>query len=210
MILETVRIAELRAPERNVRRHPQKQIDEMVRSVEMFGQIRPMVIDEGGTVLVGNCLREALMKMGAEEAQAYRVTGLSESEKLKLMMADNKVFQLGMDDMVNIEGIMAELEDFDIPGFDEDTLDALYGDMDIAVETAMSYGSYDDSVRERAEAVAERREAAIAPPPVPTRAEETNAPTAAPQEPTAARPTEERAESRRYVTCPHCGERIWV
>lgn len=210
MILETVRISELKQPERNTRKHPQKQIEEMIRSVEMFGQIRPMVIDEAGTVLVGNCLREALERMGAEEAQAYRVIGLSESDKLKLMMADNKVFQLGMDDMNSIEEIMADLDDFDIPGFDEATLDALYGDMEIAIETAMSYGDYDESVKERAEAVSDRRQASYEAEPVYTHYEADKTPEIEPQKPAGAFHEEERAESRRYIECPHCGGRVWV
>lgn len=208
MKLETVKLADLKAPEKNVRKHPQKQIEEMIRSVQMFGQIRPMVIDETGTILVGNGLKEALDRMGVEEAEAYRVTGLSESEKIKLMMADNKVFQLGLDDMVNIEEIMSSLEDFDITGFDEGTLDALYGDISVAVDTAMSYGDYDDSVKERAEAVQERRESAVYSEEAYTAPASGTSPQTAPSAPV--EQEEERAESRRYVVCPNCGERIWV
>ena len=51
-------LAELRRPERNVRMHTDKQLKEFRRSVEMFGQIRPIVIDEGGVILAGNGLFE--------------------------------------------------------------------------------------------------------------------------------------------------------
>ena len=39
-------LSDLRRPERNVRMHTDKQIKEFRRSVEMFGQIRPIVVDE--------------------------------------------------------------------------------------------------------------------------------------------------------------------
>ena len=57
-------LAELRRPERNVRMHTDKQLKEFRRSVEMFGQIRPIVIDEGGVILAGNGLFETLLAMG--------------------------------------------------------------------------------------------------------------------------------------------------
>ena len=44
-------LSELRRPERNVRMHTDKQLKEFRRSIEMFGQIRPIVVDEGGVIL---------------------------------------------------------------------------------------------------------------------------------------------------------------
>ena len=41
-------LTELRRPDRNVRMHTDKQLKEFRRSVEMFGQIRPIVVDEDG------------------------------------------------------------------------------------------------------------------------------------------------------------------
>ena len=44
-------LTELRRPDRNVRMHTDKQLKEFRRSVEMFGQIRPIVVDEDGVIL---------------------------------------------------------------------------------------------------------------------------------------------------------------
>ena len=44
-------LSDLRRPERNVRMHTDKQLKEFRRSVEMFGQIRPIVVDEAGEAL---------------------------------------------------------------------------------------------------------------------------------------------------------------
>ena len=203
MQIETVDISILKNPERNVRKHPEKQVEEMARSVEMFGQFRPMVVDEKNVVLVGNGLLEAMRRLGRKEAEVYRVTGLSEAEKYKLMMADNKVYQLGMDDLENIEAIMVELEDFEIPGFDADTLEVLYGDIDIAMNDALSYGTYDEEVVEKKNDFAEKREERI-------QQSEQSAVQPAAQNVPEQHSEEEKAESRRYVICPKCGERIWV
>ena len=49
-------LSELRRPERNVRMHTDKQLKEFRRSIEMFGQIRPIVVDEDGVILAGDGL----------------------------------------------------------------------------------------------------------------------------------------------------------
>ena len=62
----TKNVSELKRPAKNVRLHGDRQIKEYIRSIEMFGQIRPIVIDENNTVLAGNGLLTALMQMGRE------------------------------------------------------------------------------------------------------------------------------------------------
>lgn len=86
-------LSELRRPERNVRMHTDKQLKEFRRSVEMFGQIRPIVVDEAGVILAGNGLYETLLSMGRTEADCYVVSGLTEAQKKKLMLADGKSVQ---------------------------------------------------------------------------------------------------------------------
>lgn len=74
-------LSELRRPERNVRMHTDKQLKEFRRSVEMFGQIRPIVVDEAGVILAGNGLYETLLSMGHTEADCYVVSGLTEARR---------------------------------------------------------------------------------------------------------------------------------
>ena len=57
------KLSDLHKIEKNIRRHSQKQICEYVRSLKMFGQVKPLVIDESGTILIGNGLYEALLAM---------------------------------------------------------------------------------------------------------------------------------------------------
>ena len=78
-------LTELRRPDRNVRMHTDKQLKEFRRSVEMFGQIRPIVVDENGVILAGNGLYETLLSLGRTEADCYVVSGLTEAEKKKLI-----------------------------------------------------------------------------------------------------------------------------
>ena len=73
------KLSELRRPKKNVRNHSIKQIEEFKRSVQMFGQIRPIVIDEDNVILAGNGLFMALEALGRTEADCYVAAGLTEA-----------------------------------------------------------------------------------------------------------------------------------
>jgi hypothetical protein len=141
MQIETVAIASLSPPPRNTRRHPEAQITEFCRALLMFGQTRPIVIDEGGQVLAGNGLVEAAKKLEWSEVQAIRMLGLSETDKGKLILSDNKIFQMGVDDYDAIKAVLGSLGDYDVPGFDEELLRGLIGNVDQLTEAfTTNYG----------------------------------------------------------------------
>lgn len=188
----TKKLSDLKRPERNVRMHTNKQLQEFRRSVDMFGQIRPIVCDENGVILAGNGLYETLISMGRETADCYVVTGLSEKDKKKLMLADNRIYSLGVDDMEAFDAIIAELQDADIPGYDEDLLNTLIASAKDVDGLLSDYGTFTPESQQSMQRAAEAP--AAAPTPVPP---------AAPAE----APAQEVREDR-YVICPKCGERI--
>ena len=211
--MKVVRIPleKLKRPEKNVRLHSEKQIGEFIRSVKMFGQIRPIVVDDTFTMLAGNGLYEALTRMGAAEAECYVLPGLTEAQKKKLMLADNRIFNLGSDDMDVFDQIIAELgDDYDIPGYDEDlirTLNASTGDIDAMIE---NYGTFDQETRE---AIMESAEAEPAPmAAAPDQQNEGYQPIQAASPIGHYAPMEAAGGpipapgAARTVTCPHCGK----
>jgi hypothetical protein len=142
MQIEPVALANLRPPPRNTRRHPEAQITEFCRALLMFGQTRPIVIDEEGMVLAGNGLVEAAKKLEWLEVQAIRMRGLSEADKSKLILSDNKIFQMGVDDYDAIKSILGSLGDYDVPGFDEELLRGLIGNVEQLTESfTTQYGT---------------------------------------------------------------------
>lgn len=219
-------LGELRKPERNVRLHSNKQISEFKRSVEMFGQIRPIVVDESHTILAGNGLFDALKALGRTDADCYVVTGLTEAEKKKLMLADNRIFNLGIDDVQAFDDIIAELEgDVDIPGYDPELLRTITADVDIADDIICGYGTVGDETRvtmQQASADYARREESFAQEaqridvqmgrkPVATESNGTfatgNMEVSHEQAPV---PEPVGAQKRQFLVCPKCGERIWL
>lgn len=155
MKITKVNIDTLKSPEKNVRKHNEKQIKELARSIEKFGQIRPVVIDENNVVYCGNGLVEAAKFAGWKQVEVLKKTGMSEADKKKLMIADNRIYTLGFDDFENINAILEEIGDFDIPGFDTETLEAMFGDIDEEIE---SFGVLDDTEKREAQEASRQEE----------------------------------------------------
>lgn len=208
--MEIVRknLNDLQKNPRNVRRHSERQLNEYVRSIKMFGQIRPMVIDEYGLILAGNGLYDAMIKIGIEEADCYVYSGLTTAQKDKLMLADNKVYELGITDMSVFDDIVKDLgDDLDVPGYDSELLKMVNQSTQQAIEHVMSYGKveFEESAPEKAETNCEI---------VSYTSEQLNgknpySEAQIPQKLVVGEP-ENISTERKFIVCPKCGERIWL
>lgn len=228
MNITMVPITDLKPNPKNVRLHSPKQLEEYKRSVQKFGQTKAIVIDENNTILIGNGLYEAMKALGMTEAACFIKAGMSEHDKLKMMMADNKIYSLGVDNLEAIEDIIAELggvKDFDIPGYDADLLETLTFEPIEADDFMGGYGILDDSQKagmERAAVRYEQEEAEFAAEAVDLTPNTQNRPIPAPTAAVSDQTNigvglEEKgletagiALQRRYIVCPKCGEKIWL
>ena len=207
------KLADLKQAENNIRMHPEKQIKELIRSVEKHGQTRLLVIDEKNVIWIGNGLYQAMVQMGLKEAHCLLKEGMSENEKKKMMAADNRIFDLGLDDMDAVEQLIRELgDDLDIPGYDEEMLRTLTADLPEIDELASGYGLIEPEQKEKMQAAKEtyeKQEEKFA-----AQASEiavSGEPGTPQEEPV---PSEEKTapaeDTRRFLVCPHCGAKIWL
>lgn len=209
MEIITMKLVDLVKPEKNVRIHTEQQLKEFQRSVKMFGQIRPIVVDENNVILAGNGLYETLIAMGKETADVYKYDNLTENQKKKLMIADNKIFSLGIENLDTLNSFLEDLQgDLDIPGFDEDILKQMVSEAEDVTEKLSEYGTLDDEEIQSIKESGERKEQQI------QKAEAEQA-TPAPQpiaQPQQEMPedSEDTAEVKKFVICPKCGEKIWL
>ena len=216
MKIERLKIADLKPAEKNTRTHTAKQIEELIRSYRMFGQIRPVVIDENNVIWCGNGLFLALRQAGEEYVDACRVVGLTDSQKKKLMLADNQIFTLGTTNTAIMDEFLAEIEDFDIPGYDKDMLEQLYGDLNEATEAMASYGVIpEESVAEIVGKEVETKEVqesrvytSTEAPALKSDADDTLPPTIKHTDGMFNVPKD--SNTRPFIVCPKCGEKIWV
>lgn len=209
MEIITMKLVDLVKPEKNVRIHTEQQLKEFQRSVKMFGQIRPIVVDENNVILAGNGLYETLIAMGKETADVYKYDNLTENQKKKLMIADNKIFSLGIENLDTLNSFLEDLQgDLDIPGFDEDILKQMVSEAEDVTEKLSEYGTLDDEEIQSIKESGERKEQQIQK----AEAEQT---TPAPQpiaQPQQEMPedSEDTTEVKKFVICPKCGEKIWL
>lgn len=228
MNITMIPIADLTPNPKNVRLHSAKQLEEYKRSVQKFGQTKAIVVDETYTILIGNGLYEAMKALGLTEAACFVKAGMSEHDKLKMMMADNKIYSLGVDNLEAIEDIIAELggvKDFDIPGYDSDLLETLTFEPVEADDFMTGYGILDDSTKAGMEKAADRyqmEEAEFTASAENVMPVSTNSPLETtgngfPNQtdigagfPENAQETSGNALQRRFLVCPKCGEKIWL
>ncbi len=203
-----MKLADLIRSEKNVRIHTEQQLKEFQRSIKMFGQIRPIVVDENNIILAGNGLYDTLLAMGKETADVYRYDSLTENQKKKLMIADNKIFSLGIENLETLNSFLEDLQgDLDIPGFDEEILKQMVSEAEDITDKLSEYGTLDDEEIQSIKENAERKEQQIQ---KIKSGQELVSQSVVPSQKDSEESSKEITEIRKFVTCPNCGEKIWL
>lgn len=213
MKIQQIKLSSLTPNPKNMRIHTDKQIHELGRSYEAFGQIRPIVVDENNVILAGHGLWEAMVALEVEKADVLKLDDLTEATKKKLMIADNKIYEMGSTNFDALNELLLELkndDDLSVPGFDDDLLSDLFAN---PVDIDMKLSEYGDISDEKAEEMREQLEA--------TKAQIENAENAKNDIPEGENEvaldsdliqvdTDNPENPRPFVVCPHCGEKIWL
>ena len=77
------------------RQHDSKQIIKIQRSIESFGFINPILVDEKGQIIAGHARLKAAQLAHMEKVPVIRLGHLSEAQKRAYRIADNKLAELG-------------------------------------------------------------------------------------------------------------------
>lgn len=127
----------LRPYERNPLKHPDEQIDLIVRSINEFGFTVPVLADEAYLILAGHGRHLAATKMNLALVPVIRRFGLSEAQKRAYIMADNQIARTADFDhsliASELKALAENYKDFDLGviGFGDDELtkflDPLFG-----------------------------------------------------------------------------------
>ena len=131
--IEMLPIDELHAYENNAKLHPQEQIDQIVKSMQEFGNNDPIAIDENNRIIEGHGRLLALKQMGETEAPIIRLKHLTEEQKKAYILVHN---QLTLNTGFDEDLLRAELEsivDIDMGeyGFDLDIIELAEEPVDV-------------------------------------------------------------------------------
>ena len=129
MALEMVPIDCIKANPHNARTHDRKQLSKLVRSIEKFGFVVPLIVDESGELLCGHARVMAAKQLGFTSLPVIRAFHLSEADKRAFIIADNRLAELASWNKTVLRqelSFLSELDidyDFSAVGFDTAELD---------------------------------------------------------------------------------------
>ena len=110
-------------PYKNNPRIIDEAVDDVAESIRQCTYIAPIVVDEDGVILAGHTRYLALQKLGYKECSTIVVSGLTEEQKKKYRLYDNKTAELADWDQ---KLLSEELSDVDFQGYD-------FGQPDVAL-----------------------------------------------------------------------------
>jgi DNA modification methylase len=149
MKLEKIKISELKPHPKNYNTHPESQIRELAESLDRFQQFKNIVIDENNVILAGHGLVEAAKYKDMDSIHCYRAAGLSEHDKLSLVVADNELPKGAEPDLDLLKSIMEELDNpVEIPGVTDQLLEELGIGIGADIEEGLTD---DDSIPDESE-----------------------------------------------------------
>lgn len=114
MKLETWALSKINPYPNNPRKN-ENAVAAVAESIKQCGYCAPIIVDENGIILAGHTRLKALKKLGWKEAEVVVRDGLTEEQKKKYRLLDNKTGEIAEWDM---ESLQIELADMGFDGFD--------------------------------------------------------------------------------------------
>ena len=116
----------------NARTHDENQIKQIAASIRLFGFTNPVLVDEHNNLIAGHGRLAAASVLKMENVPAIVVTGLDESKRRALIIADNRHGETSNWDYEllteELEALRGEV-DIEAMGYSSDDLAKLLGEM---------------------------------------------------------------------------------
>jgi hypothetical protein len=134
--MEMMPLRSLKPAQRNARTHSKKQIRQIADSIERFGFINPLIVDDHGHIVAGHARAAAAKLLGPKQVPVIRLSHLNTTEIRAYMLADNQLAaKAGWDReilAVELEELQIALPeiglDVGITGFDPAEIDSIMAD----------------------------------------------------------------------------------
>jgi DNA modification methylase len=123
-------LSELKKFPGNPRRHPEAQIAGLMKSIRRCWT-NPILVDETGTILAGHARADAARRLGMTEVPTVMVSGLSDSEKRAVVIADNRLPEQAVWDFDLLRGHFRNLIELD---FDVELTGFSTGEIDLLID----------------------------------------------------------------------------
>ncbi len=128
-------VSDLIPDPRNARTHPKRQIDQFKASIQEFGFTNPILADPAGNIIAGHGRLQAARAIGLTEVPIIILSGLSETQKRALRIADNKIALNAGWDLEILQVELGELASLDVE-IDPTLTGFSTGEIDVILATA--------------------------------------------------------------------------
>ncbi|MBI1186063.1 MAG: DNA methylase N-4 [Alphaproteobacteria bacterium] len=129
-LVEPRPIAALKPYKRNARTHSKRQVKKIAASLEAFGFVNPVLIDEEGCILAGHGRVAAAKLLGWTEVPTLLISHLSPAQKRAYVLADNRLAEdAGWDKemlVIELQGLLDEGFSLETTGFELAEIDSLF------------------------------------------------------------------------------------
>ena len=110
-----VDIDNIKGYENNAKRHPQEQIEQIKKSIQLYGMNDPIALWKNNEIIEGHGRLQACRELGITQVPCFFLNNLTDKERREYMLVHN---QTTMNSGWDFEKLEAELEDLDFDGFD--------------------------------------------------------------------------------------------
>lgn len=121
MRMEKRKLSDIRPYPGNPRKNDAA-VDAVAESIRQCGYLSPIIVDEDGVILAGHTRYKALKKLRRKQADVAVAEGLTEDQKRKFRLLDNKVGELAEWDeelqRIELDGLDFGSFDFGFPSFE--------------------------------------------------------------------------------------------
>lgn len=108
-----INVSEIRPYEKNNKKHPREQVEDIAVSIKQFGFKQPLVIDKDKVIIIGHGRFEAAKMLGLKTVPCVIADDLSEEQVKKLRIVDNKTNESEWD----IDNLLIELKEITFDEF---------------------------------------------------------------------------------------------
>ncbi len=118
----------------------------VARSIEEFGFINPVIINENNVILAGHARTEAAKTLGMTKVPTVKVEGLSPAQELAYLLADNRLSENASYNNNMLADVIKSIEDMDfdatITGYNEDEITAFINSSTENLDDLLGIGDY--------------------------------------------------------------------
>lgn len=138
--IEMLPVERLTPCKRNARKHSRAQIRKIADSIEAFGFVTPVLVDDAGEIIAGHGRVAAARLLGLPEVPTLRLSHLSAAQKRAYVIADNAIAaKAGWDRQVLAFELQALIDiDFEVSltGFEMEEIEVILDGADQARQDA--------------------------------------------------------------------------